>query len=276
MDNLESAVANHYNAPDLLTRILKALETKGIDIDKLTPDDLAPVDEFHIGGRPATEYVVAKMSVSNSQHILDVGCGIGGATRYLAAQYGCRVTGIDLTPDYIEVARELAARTGLDRQATYQVASALNMPFHEAHFDGALTLHVAMNIRDRAGLYGEVARVLKPDAIFCVYDVMKGQRDGLIYPVPWAETAETSHLTSADETVMFLENAGFQIREIEDRKDFALEFFRQSLQAAKQGPPPLGLHLLMGPLGKRKFDNMLANLEQGHASPVIIIAQRGP
>lgn len=276
MDNLESAVANHYNAPDLLTRILKALETKGIDIDKLTPDDLAPVDEFHIGGRPATEYVVAKMSVSNSQHILDVGCGIGGATRYLAAQYGCRVTGIDLTPDYIEVARELAARTGLDRQATYQVASALNMPFHEAHFDGALTLHVAMNIRDRAGLYGEVARVLKPDAIFCVYDVMKGQRDGLIYPVPWAETAETSHLTSADETVMFLENAGFQIREIEDRKDFALEFFRQSLQAAKQGPPPLGLHLLMGPLGQRKFDNMLANLEQGHVSPVIIIAQRGP
>lgn len=276
MDNLETAVANHYKVPDLLTRILKALETKGIDLDKLTPDDLAPVDEFHIGGRPATEYVVAKMSVSNSQHILDVGCGIGGATRYLAAQYGCRVTGIDLTPDYIEVARELAARTGLDRQATYQVASALNMPFHEAHFDGALTLHVAMNIRDRAGLYGEVARVLKPDAIFCVYDVMKGQRDGLIYPVPWAETAATSHLTSADETVMFLENAGFEIREIEDRKDFAIEFFRQSLQAAKQGPPPLGLHLLMGPLGQRKFDNMLANLEQGHVSPVIIIAQRGP
>lgn len=276
MDNLETAVANHYKVPDLLTRILKALETKGIDLDKLTPDDLAPVDEFHIGGRPATEYVVAKMSVSNSQHILDVGCGIGGATRYLAAQYGCRVTGIDLTPDYIEVARELAARTGLDRQATYQVASALNMPFHEAHFDGALTLHVAMNIRDRAGLYGEVARVLKPDAIFCVYDVMKSQRDGLIYPVPWAETAATSHLTSADETVMFLENAGFDIREIEDRKDFAIEFFRQSLQAAKQGPPPLGLHLLMGPLGQRKFDNMLANLEQGHVSPVIIIAQRGP
>ncbi|TDI65926.1 MAG: class I SAM-dependent methyltransferase [Alphaproteobacteria bacterium] len=276
MDNLESAVANHYGVPDLLTRILKALETKGVDLDNLTPDDLAPVDEFHIGGRPATEYVVAKMSVSNSQHILDVGCGIGGATRYLASQYGCRVTGIDLTPDYIEVARELAARTGLDRQATYEVASALNMPFDEAHFDGALTLHVAMNIRDRAGLYGEVARVLKPDAIFCVYDVMKGQRDGLIYPVPWADTAETSHLTSPDETAMLLENAGFQVREIEDRKDFAIAFFRQSLQAVKQGPAPLGLHLLMGPLGKRKFDNMLANLEQGHVSPVIIIAQRGP
>ena len=276
MDNLESAVADHYGVPDLLARILDALVAAGADLDDLAPKDLAPVDEFHIGGRPATEYAAAKMSISNNQHIIDVGCGIGGAARYLASQFDCRVTGIDLTPEYIDVARELAARTGFGREVSYEVASALYMPFHEAHFDAAITLHVAMNIQDRAGLYGEVARVLKPDAIFCVYDVMKSQSGDLIYPVPWAETAETSHVISPDETAMFLDKAGFDVREIEDRKDFAIEFFQQSVKAAKDGPPPLGLHLLLGSNGKEKFANMLANLEAGCVSPVIIIAQRRP
>ena len=150
MDNPESAVADHYGVPDLLARILDALVGADVDLDYLAPDDLAPVDEFHIGGRPATEYAAAKMSVSNNQHILDVGCGIGGATRYLASQFDCRITGIDLTPDYIDVARELAVRTDLGRQVSYEVASVLDMPFHEAHFDAAITLHVAMNIQDRA------------------------------------------------------------------------------------------------------------------------------
>ena len=160
---------------DLTDRILKAMAAAGIDTERVAPEQLAPIDEFHIGGRAATIHAVAKMGLTADDHVLDVGCGIGGATRYIASTIGCRVTGIDLTPGYIAAAEELARRTGLADRITYRVGSALAMPFADGAFDAALTLHVAMNIKDRAGLYREVARVLKPGGVFCVYDVMKGR-----------------------------------------------------------------------------------------------------
>src|SRR5262245_11475293 len=111
-DDLESAVARHYAIGTLTSRLLTAMAAAGLDPDRIAPEQLAPVDEFHIGGRAATIHAVAKMALSPGDRILDVGCGIGGATRYLAT-IGCRVTGIDLTPDYIAAAEELAHRTGL-------------------------------------------------------------------------------------------------------------------------------------------------------------------
>jgi len=272
--DLENAVARHYGASRLIETILDALRVSGLDPERLRPEDLAPVDEFHIGGRPATEHAVAKMRLSAGVHVLDVGCGLGGATRYLAAAAGHRVTGVDLTPEYVEAARTLAERTGLADRIDYYAASALDMPFGTATFDAALTIHVAMNIKDRAGLYREIARVLKPGATFCVYDVMKGEKDGLIYPLPWAETAATSHLTTPMETLALLADARFEVVESEDRTDFAIAFFRERLAAATAGPPPLGLHLLMGANAREKFVNMLANLERGTIAPVVMIARR--
>jgi SAM-dependent methyltransferase len=150
-DDIEDSVARHYGVADLTGRILKALAAAGIDADSIAPEQLAPVDEFHIGGRAATMHAVAKMGLEAAEHVLDVGCGIGGATRYLASAMGCRVTGIDLTPGYIAAARELARRTGLAERIDYRVASALAMPFEDRTFDAGLTLHVAMNIKDRSG-----------------------------------------------------------------------------------------------------------------------------
>jgi MPBQ/MSBQ methyltransferase len=267
--DLERDVAKHYGVGDLKTRLLQALAGAGLDIERLDPKDLAPVDEFHIGGRPATEYAVARMGLGKDQHVLDVGCGIGGATRYLASTLGCRVTGIDLTPQYIEVARDFARRTGLADRVTYEVASALAMPFPDGTFDAAITMHVAMNIEDRAGLYREVARVLKRSAPFCVYDVMKGEEPGLIFPVPWAETADTSHLTTPDETAALLTDAGFVLEHREDRRDYAIAFFRERLAA-----PPQPVSILMGANAKLKFENVLKNLEQKHITPGLMIARR--
>ena len=113
MDGLENAVAEHYGAADLLARIDAGLKSGGVDPASLTLEDLAPVDEFHIGGRKATQHALSKMSLGASDHVLDVGCGLGGAARYIAAEFGCRLTGIDLTPEYIDVARELTARLDL-------------------------------------------------------------------------------------------------------------------------------------------------------------------
>lgn len=274
-EDLERAVAQHYASGDLNSRILSAIAAVGLDADRLAPEQLSPVDEFHIGGRAATIHAVAKVALNPGDRVLDVGCGIGGATRYLAT-IGCRVTGIDLTPDYIAAAEELARRTGLAGHIDYRVASALAMPFEDGAFDAAITLHVAMNIADRAGLYREVARVLKPGAVFCSYDVMKGASDALMFPVPWAETPATSHLTTPQEMQALLHDAGFRVTEVENRTAFAIDFFRQSLAKASAGPSPLGLHIMMGATARQKFQNMLANLESGAIAPTVMVARRAP
>ncbi len=274
-DDHERAVARHYQASALTERVLQAAAAAGLDIDRLTPENLAPIDEFHIGGRAATKQLVGKMRLSGSEHVLDIGCGIGGAARYVAASTGCRVTGIDLTPEYIETARALSALTGLGGQTTFEPGSALRMPFADASFDAAITLHVAMNIKDRAGLYRETARVLKRNAVLCIYDVMKGANDELRYPVPWADTESSSYLTTPEQMRVLLADAGFSVEEVEDRTDFGIAFFRERLSAG-DAPSPLGLHLLMGDASRAKFQNMLLNLEQGAIAPVVMVARYAP
>ncbi|MEN8207231.1 MAG: methyltransferase domain-containing protein [Pseudomonadota bacterium] len=274
MNDIEAAVAQHYGDNGLLTRIFAGLEASGADLSQLQPDDLAPVEEFHIGGRKATAYAVEKMSLSENQHVLDVGCGIGGAARYIATQTGCAVSGIDLTPEYIEIAKKLTELTGLDDRITFNVSSALAMPFEDATFDAAITLHVAMNIPERAALYCEIARVLKPGATLYIFDVMKKSDEDLTFPVPWAQSEDTSYLTTPEEMYAFLEDVGFDVQEVGDRTDFALDFFRESMAAAVDGPLPLGIHLVMGESAGEKMRNVMSNIENGRIAPVHMIATR--
>ncbi len=268
----EKAVSQHYSNGELLSRILQGLEASEIDPKQLKPHDLAPVEEFHIGGREATAYAASKMAITPQHHVLDIGCGIGGAARFLADQTGCQATGIDLTEEFIETGKSLNQMTGLEDKVSLATASALDLPFEDNHFDAALTLHAAMNISDRKGLYRETARVLKPGALLCVYDVMKTGDSPLAYPVPWAETAETSHLTTPAEMESLLAEAGFEIREQEDRRDFAIAFFEKSLAAMQDKKPALSLNVVMGGSAPEKFKNMRDNIERGCISPVQMIA----
>jgi len=274
VNETETAVARHYGDTGLLARIFAGLEASGADLGRLQPDDLSAVEEFHIGGRKATAHAVDKMSLRAGQRVLDVGCGIGGAARYIAYQSGCSVAGIDLTPEYIEVAKRLTELTGLENRVTFEVASALSMPFKDEAFDAAITLHVAMNIPERAALYREIARVLAPGATLYIFDVMKKGDSGLCFPVPWAESEDTSHLTTPEEMCMLLETAGFNVREVSDRTEFALEFFRESMAVAENGPPPLGIHLVMGASAGEKLRNVMRNIENGCIAPVQMVASR--
>jgi len=260
VNTIEKEVAWYYGDDELLTRILAGLEVAGADLNQLSPDDLAPVEEFHIGGRKATIHAVDKMSLTAGQRVLDIGCGIGGAARYIASRAGCAVTGIDLTAEYIEIAKALTDMTGLDKHARFKVASALEMPFPDAVFDAAITLHVAMNIKDRAGLYREIARVLKPDAVLYLFDVMKKGEEAIEFPVPWAESEATSHLASPEEMMEFLDQAGFDVLETGDRTDFALDFFKEVMSKAEDGPQPLGIHLVMGDRAAEKMKNVKMNI----------------
>jgi ubiquinone/menaquinone biosynthesis C-methylase UbiE len=274
--NSEQDVAHHYASGDLMARIDAALTRAGVDPANPSAADLAPVDEFHIGGGSATEAFASKLNFKRNDRLLDVGCGLGGPARYFANRFGAHVTGIDLTPEFIEVATELSRRTGQFQVTTFEVGSALAMPYGDAHFDGAITVHVAMNIRDREGLYREVARVLKSRGAFGIYDVMKGNAEPIDYPVPWAMTEATSHLCTPIATEALLRDAGFEILEVEDRTSQAQAFFQRAIEAAKAagGPAAVGLHLLTGETTALKFTNMLSAVGDGRLAPSMIVARK--
>jgi SAM-dependent methyltransferase len=272
---VEDRVAGHYSQDGLEQIVIRALTASGVDLARLTPSDLAPVDEFHIGGRPATMEFADQLAVMPGMRLLDIGCGLGGASRYFAHQRGCRVTGIDLTAAYVEVARSLARRVGLADAVDYRQSSALSLPFAPASFDGAYMLHVGMNIEDKAALFGEVRRVLKPGGIFGIYDIMR-ERDGdLAFPVPWATTADTSFVAPLATYRHLLEGAGFAIVNERRRRDFAADLLRQLRAGSQQpgGPPPLGSHPLMGAASAQKVASMIDNLERGLIAPAEIVCR---
>jgi ubiquinone/menaquinone biosynthesis C-methylase UbiE len=275
--DIERRVARHYARSDLEAAILDALVASGKDPDRLAPDDLAPVDEFHAGGRQATVDLAAQMGVTPGMHLLDIGSGIGGPSRYFAAAHGCRVTGIDLTEDYVRTAGALARRVGLADRVQYRQASALALPFAAGTFDGATMMHVGMNIEDKPALFAEARRVLRPGAVFAVYDIMRTGEGALDFPVHWAATPETSFVSDAAEYRRALEAAGFEIRGERDRGAFALQSLREAQARAAEdgGPPPLGIHILMKVDVAQKLANVFRNLERGLIAPVELLCRAG-
>jgi ubiquinone/menaquinone biosynthesis C-methylase UbiE len=269
-------VSNHYTHGDLVAAIRTGIESLGKTTNTVTVDDLAPVDEFHIGGRQASEDFLGQLDLSPGKHVLDIGCGLGGAARIVASRYGCRVTGIDLTPEYVETAKVLCRWVGLDSSISLHQGSALSMPFADGAFDGAYMLHVGMNIEDKAKLCSEVHRVLRPGSLFGIYDVMKAGAGELSYPMPWATTAASSFVVDPAQYRSALQATGFAVIAELNRRDFAITFFDQfrAKTMAAGGPPPLGLHLLMGRNAPDKIQNMIQNVASGHIAPVELIARK--
>jgi ubiquinone/menaquinone biosynthesis C-methylase UbiE len=270
----EQQVSQHYSHGALERAILQALKGAGKDPDHLSHADLAPVDEFHIGGRQATTDFGEQLGLQRGMRLLDVGCGLGGASRYFAQEHGCHVTGIDLTDEYVRVAEMLSQRVGLDKQISYRQASALSLPFADGSFDGAYMLHVAMNIADKAALFSEIRRVLKPGSVFGIYDVMREGEGELCFPVPWATSAETSFVEPVSHYKRSLAAARFAVLKERSRRDFAIEFFRQLRERVAQGgASPLGLQIVMGPTAPQKVANMMNLLDRGVISPTEVIAR---
>jgi SAM-dependent methyltransferase len=208
--NIEQSVSRHYAHGALEQTIVDALTASGKDLARLTPEDLGPVDEFHVGGRPATIEFAKALAFAPDQQLLDIGSGLGGPSRYFAQEWGCKVKGIDLTDDYVRAAGSLADRVGLGGKVSYVCGSALNLPFGDRSIDGAYMMHVGMNISDKAKLFAEVYRVLKPGAKFGIYDVMRENEDAaLSFPVPWASGPETSFVEPPARYLELLEGAGF-------------------------------------------------------------------
>jgi sarcosine/dimethylglycine N-methyltransferase len=248
MNELSHLTRRHYerNEADAslvskVTRILDSLPDGSVDSAQL-----AGLDQFHIMGLEATKQLAQIAGIESGATVLDAGSGLGGPSRYLASTYGCRVVGVDLSPSFVGVAQLLAQRTGLNALVSYQTADLLTLPFPDSSFDVVWTQHVVMNISDRERVYREFRRVVKPGGKLAFYDVLATDaKPDLHFPVPWAESSETSFLFTQDETSSVLANAGFTISAWNDVTTEALNWMAQQRpQAQGQG---FSLGVVMGP-----------------------------
>lgn len=271
----EPQVAAYYTRGMLEEKILGALRSAGKDTERLSSEDLALMDNFHVGGRQAIEQLAPSMKLQEGMHLLDVGSGVGGPARYFA-EHGCEVTGIDLTEEFVRVAANLTRRLKLDERARFLQGSALQMPFESGTFDGAYMIHVGMNLEDKAGVFREVARVLKSSGRFAIFDIMSTGKGELDFPQPWAASAGTSFVSTVGQYREALKKAGLRIEHERGRRQFAIEFMRRRAEAAASASGPvLGVQLLMGEQAPVMMKNVEGAIASGALEPVELVAIKG-
>lgn len=274
-NQLNETIREHYTRSDLGSIILAALAKAGKDASRLTPEDLAPIDEFHIRGRAATLELARAANVDATKRVLDVGSGVGGTSRCLAQEFECHVTGIDLTEEYCRAAAMLSERTGLAGLVDYRQGDATNLPFPDQSFDIVWSEHVAMNIPDKPRLYREMYRVLKPGGTLAIYDILAGPSGPVLFPVPWARAPESSFLATPEELRELLGDSGFKVTAWSDTTDVARAWFVSLAERIRQeGLPALGFHVLLGPDFQAMAQNQRRNLEEGRIVLAQVVAKR--
>ena len=272
----EHDVTSHYSGGDLLARLNAALESDGVDPARPSLEALAPYDQFHGRGMEATIELANLMPAHLGDEILDVGCGIGGPARYIASRFGCRVTAIDLTPEFCEVARHLTRAVDLADRVSFEVANALNMPFGDSRFDGAYSMNVSMNIADKGSFHREIARVLKPNGWLVLSEISRGDGGELDFPTPWARSADTSFLATADETRRSLAASGFEIVEMRDTREQALASAARARAMVERGekPPHRSVQVINRDIAKDAMANSARAQADGRIVPIEILARK--
>ncbi len=265
----------HYSAHGLSNRVEDALRAAGFGDGPINWQELASLDQFHVRGLAATKELAEVVGLKGGETVLDVGSGLGGPARYLAAAIGCRVTGIELSQSFVDVANMLSGRTGLSENTTFLQGDATELPFPADSFDNAFTQHVAMNIADKPGLYAGIFRILKSGGKLAIYDVVRGDTEPVIYPVPWASTEAISFLASRLEVEQALNAAGFAEVSTVDTTDLAVEWLKgmQSTQAS-QGTISPSLALFIGPEADTILKNLAQNIREGRVRLLQVIARK--
>lgn len=268
-------VEDHYASEGITARVLAALRSvNGPDVP-ITPDTLAPIDHFHRRGVIETEELAVALQPKVSDHLLDIGCGIGGPARWTAAKFGCRVTGIDLTEEFCVAARELNAACGLADRVSILHGSALSLPMPDESFSGAYSQAVLMNISDKRGFFSEAFRVLHPGGLLALSLAGAGSAGEPHYPLPWATTAAMSFLATPDEIRGYLLAAGFQIVFVRDTSAVLAAGLAPMLkQLETEGLPPLGEHVVTGENAREWRINFMRSTAEGRLSMIEALARK--
>jgi len=272
----DNNVTAHYSRGKLLDRLNAALVEDGVDPDRPDIETLAPYDQFHGRGLEATKEMADSLDIAATNHILDIGSGIGGPARYMAHRFGCRVTGIDLTAEFCEVARRLTRLLGLHGRVDFHLGNAVAMPFGDRSFDGAYSMNVSMNIADKAGLYREICRVLRPGAWLMLSEIAKGSGADPDFPTPWASSALTSFLATPEDTQRALTDAGFEVVQTRSTLEQALAFGTRSRELVQRGekPPHRAVQLIHGEIAAQAMANTARGLGEGRIVPIEILSRK--
>ncbi len=271
---MESSVRNHYQASNLMEKIDAGLTAAGKHPQQIDIRDLAPVDQLHTGGIRGTQALLEKLEIPAHFHVLDAGCGLGGASRLMADTFGCRVTGIDLSPDYIEAARVLTHRTGLSGRVQFETGSILALPETPGPFDVILCQHILMNISDKQAAVQQFVRHLKPGGRVVLHEIVAGSHPDLALPVPWAASADISFLEPLESMLACFTDNGFTLEQIFDATALGTRYWQKAGEFARKNqqnmdwPPPLGPHLVFGDTADRFPFTMSQNFE-AHAIELI-------
>jgi len=276
MRETQSKVVEHYAKRGLFERLEAALRADGADPAHPTIEALAPYDHFHGSGLEATEDLAALVAVRPTDHLLDVGSGLGGPARWFARRFGCRVTGIDLTPEYCEIAQHFTRLLGLETRVRFQVGNALALPLDDGAFDGAYSMFVSMNIADKAKFYREIHRVLKSGGWVALSEIARGETSDVAYPTPWAATAEQSFLSTADDTRRELQSAGFEVEQVNNALQRALDFGARSRTMVEHGekPPYRANALIHGESAAATVANVVRAYNNGSLVPIEVLARK--
>ena len=275
---IEQQVARHYGNGGIAARVLDALrEAKGPDAP-VSPETLAPFDHFHGRGVAATEEVATLLQPKAGERLLDIGSGIGGPARWLAAKSGCHVTGVDLTPEFCAAARALNAACGMADRVTIIEGSALALPVPDGAFDAAYSQNVIMNIADKRHFYREACRALRPGGRLALSNLCAGPAGEPFFPVPWATARDTSFLAAVEDMRADLLAAGFEIVSFEDTTTASQEAQRRTRERLEAGAlPRVATDIILGPRAREMQLNSIRSLEHGRTRTIeALVRKPGP
>lgn len=269
------SISDHWGTGDVFAKIVEAMLSAGIDPETLTIEQLAPVDHFHARGFPATIELADTLPIEEGQHLIDIGCGIGGPARYLAKRFGCKVDGLDITGPFVEAGNQLSQLVGMQDDVNIVHGDGQHLPYKEETFDGGYAQHVTMNVPDRALFFGEAYRVLKPGAFFALTEHGLGQTGDPHHPVPWSEDGNGAYLIRPADTVAVLEKSGFEDIEVTDTGEKYLQGYLKAIELAERGETPaFGVHILLGKLAPEIVSNAARNIAEQRTHPVQIICRK--
>jgi cyclopropane fatty-acyl-phospholipid synthase-like methyltransferase len=272
---VDKSVADHWGKGDVFGRVMEAMKAASISPDTVTVEQMAPVDHLHARGFHATIELADALPINEGDHLVDIGCGLGGPARYLAERFNCRVSGIDITAPFIDAANKITALLKMEQFVDFRLGDGQELPYADQIFDGGYTQHVTMNIADREKFFSEAFRVLKPGGYFALTEHGLGPNESPYYPCPWSDDGSGAFLVLPKETVSFLENTGFSEIDVLSTGNEYLAGYKKAMQLAARGElPAFGAHILLGENALAKTKNAARNIEEGRTSPIQVICRK--